>query len=58
MTKNSQRIVEQIDLGITGQLTPIGVIEAINKLPTYTMTCQVASMSAEMIRVRIDVFVK
>ena len=50
--------MEHIDLGITGQMTPIGVIEALHKLPTYTMTCQVTSMTAEMIRVKTDIFVK
>ena len=58
MTKNSAKTVEHIDLGITGQMTPIGVLEALQKMPDYSTTCEVVSLQAEMIRVRIDFFVK
>lgn len=50
--------VENIDLGITGRNTPIGVLEALQKLPEYVTTCEVTSMMVTMIRVPISVFMK
>jgi len=50
--------VINIDLGLTGKNVPIGVIEAVNKLDTYTSTCEVKSMSCELIRIKIDVVLK
>ena len=58
MTKNRARLVEHIDLGITGQMTPIGIIEAFQFLPDYVTTCVVTSTQAEVIRVNINIFVK
>jgi len=43
MTKNQSKNVINLDLGLTGKNVPIGVIEAINKLDTYTSTCEVKS---------------
>lgn len=39
-------------------MTPIGVLEALQKIPYYSTSCEVVSMQAEMMRVRIDYFVK
>ena len=56
MTKNTAKEVEYLDLGIVGIMTPIGAIEAIQKMPEYTMTCEVTSLTAELMRVKIDSF--
>jgi len=58
MTKNSAKNVFCIDLGMTGQNSPIGAIEAIQKLPEYTTTCEVSSTSCELLRFRTDTFIK
>ena len=58
MVKNIASDIELIDLGITGQNTPIGVLEALQRLPEYVTSCEVTSMLVEMIRVPISVFMK
>ena len=57
MTKNQLKEVEYADLGITGSNYPIGIIEAVMKIPEYTSTCEVVTLRATLIRVKIDAFV-
>lgn len=56
MTKNTQKIVKVIDLGLIGKDVPIGLIEAIQKNTEYFFSCEVISFKAEMIRIKIDTF--
>lgn len=58
MTKNQAKDVEYVDLGIVAQALPIGIIEAIHRLPEYTTACEVVSKTAELIKVKIDTFLK
>lgn len=44
MTKSRIKDAEFVDLGVIGRNTIIGLIEAIRKIPEYTMTCEVVSM--------------
>lgn len=45
-----------IDLGLIGKDVPIGVMEAVQKNPEYFYTCEVISLRAELIRIKIDTF--
>ena len=58
MTKNQTKDVEYIDLGILGEMVPLGLIEAIQKIPEFCTSVEVVSMQAELIKVRSDAFVK
>lgn len=58
MIKNLARVVDEIDLGTVGEMTTIGLVEAVQKIPKYISTCYVVSKTAEMIRVRMDIFMK
>ena len=45
-------------MGVLGPMTPVGMTEAIQKIPEYCMTVEVVSMQVELIKVRSDAFVK
>lgn len=49
--------MQVLDLGITGIMMPIGIVEAVQRTPQYLTTCEVSSMNVELIRVKIDTFV-
>ena len=49
--------MECIDLGLIGEMVPIGCLEAIQKIPNYCMTCEIHSQKAELLCIKIDKFV-
>ena len=49
--------MQMLDLGVYGIMMPIGIVEAVQRTPNYLTTCEVSSMSVELIRVKIETFV-
>ena len=47
-----------IDLGVTGKNVPIGIIEAVQRSKEYFFSCEVKSLEANLIKIRIEDFIK
>ena len=45
-------------MGVAGPMVPLGMLEAIQKIPEYCTTVEVLSMQVELIKVRTESFVK
>ena len=57
LQKNNIRDAEVIDIGIIGDNTTIGMLEAVRDIHEYTMSCKVISSEAEIIKVKKRAFV-
>ena len=55
-TRNKSKFLKKINLGYQGKNNPLGLFEAVQKLPKYRYSAQCTSDRALLLGVRIDEF--